>query len=289
MRAARVAVRTFRDPTLAFVPPGHFYSPVPGRADREAAIAALDWHPTSLPGVDLNTEGQMALLERLRGWYDDLPFSVEADGRHRYRFANPTYSYADGIIYACLLQELRPTRVVEVGSGWSSALLLDINEVRLGGGTDITFVEPFPELLGQVTRPGDLDGRLRQAPLQTMPHDLFTALDDGDILFIDSTHVARTGSDVNFLFFEILPRLRHGVYVHFHDVFYPFEYPAQWLLEGCSWNEDYLLRAFLQFNSAFKIELFATYIEHEREDWFAEHMPKCLMNPGGNIWLRRID
>ena len=288
-RAARAVVATFRDPTLSWVPSGHFYSPVPGGADRVAALAALDRYPKSLPGIDLNIEGQMALLERLRHWYGGLPFWDDADARLRYHFANSFYKYADGIIYACLLQELRPNRVVEVGCGWSSALLLDINEQRLGGDTDITFVEPFPEVLRQVTRPGDLDGRLRQAPLQSMPLDLFTELDDGDFLFIDSTHVARSGSDVNYLFFEILPRLRRGVYVHFHDVFYPFEYPAKWLLEGRSWNEDYLLRAFLQFNPAFEIALFATHIEHEREDWFARHMPKCLFDLGGNIWLRRIN
>lgn len=286
-RAARSAVRIVRDPALAFVPPGHFYSPIPGRADREAAAAALNQQPRKLPGIDLNDEGQMALLERLRRWYPDVLFSDEADGRYRYHFVNWSYTYADGIIYACLLQELRPARVIEVGCGWSSALLLDINEERLGGATDITFVEPFPDVLRQITRRGDLDGRLRQAPLQEMPLDLFTPLDSGDILFIDSTHVARSGSDVNYLFFEILPCLRPGVYVHFHDVFFPFEYPAEWLLDGRSWNEDYLLRAFLQYNSAFEIALFATYIEQTQKDWFLEHMPKCLLNPGGNIWLRR--
>jgi methyltransferase family protein len=287
IRAGSAAVRSFRDPTLDYVPPGHFFSPVPGRADREAAIAELDRRLASIPGVELHVDGQMKLLERLARWYEGLPFSDGPDGRHRYHLENPHYSYTDGIVYACLLQELRPARVVEVGCGWSSALLLDVDEEMLGGGTDITFVEPHPQTLKRITRPGDLEGRLRQTPVQAMTLEPFTALVDDDILFIDSTHVARCGSDVNYLFFEVLPRLNPGVYVHVHDVFYPFEYPVKWLREGRSWNEDYLLRAFLQFNSAFEIVLFADYMVREHKDWFAERMPKCLLNSGGNIWLRR--
>jgi len=287
MRAGGAAGRSFRDPTLDHIPAGHFYSPIPGRADREAAITALDRRPASLAAVDLNVEGQMALLERLRRWYEDLPFTDGPDGRHRYQFLNQYYSYGDAIIYACLLQELRPARVVEVGCGWSSALLLDVNEEMLAGSADITFVEPYPQTLNRIARPGDLEGRLRQTSVQAIPLDVFTALGDGDILFIDSTHVARCGSDVNYLFFEVLPRLRPGVYVHLHDVFYPFEYPANWLREGKSWNENYVLRAFLEFNSAFEIALFSDHIARLREEWFAEHMPKCLLNTGGNIWLRR--
>ena len=210
IRAVRAALPALRDPSLAWVPPGHFYSPIPGMADRKAALAALERNPESLPGVDLNTEGQMALLERLAHWYGELPFSNEYDGIHRYHYENQNYSYADGIIYACLLQELRPKRVIEIGGGWSSALLLDINEERLGGGTDITFIEPFPKLLSQVTRSGDLEGRLRETPLQAIPPDLFIELDSRDILFVDSTHVVRTGSDVNLFILrgaaEVAPR-----------------------------------------------------------------------------------
>ena len=115
IRAARVVVPTFKDPSLAYVPPGHFYSPIPGMTDRRAALAALERYPRFLPGINLNAEGQIELLESLRHWYNDLPFSDKADGRLRYHFQNSYYGYADGIIYACLLQELRPKKVIEVG------------------------------------------------------------------------------------------------------------------------------------------------------------------------------
>jgi hypothetical protein len=276
-----------RDPVLEWVPPGHFYSPIPGREDRERVIAKRGEFPSAIPGVDLNTDVQMELVRRLARWYPEVPFSDNQGDRYRYFFANPNYSYADAIFYFCMLLELKPSRVIEVGSGWSSALLLDVNENRLAGAVDISFIEPYPDTLRRLTRPGDLDDRLREAPLQSIPLALFDSLRSGDILFIDSTHVVRAGSDVNFLFFEVLPRLETGVYVHIHDVFYPFEYPIDWLREGRSWNEDYLLRGFLQYNSAFEIVLFSTYIQQVYPEFFAKNMPNCGLNPGGCIWLRR--
>lgn len=274
-----------RDPDLLWVPPGHFYSPVPSRDDR-ARASAVAARTRELPGVDLRPEHQLALIEELAGLVADLPLGPER-GEHRYGFANPFYSWGDGLTYAGMLLRSRPRRVVEVGCGWSSALLLDIDELRLGGATDITFVEPFPEVLEGLARPGDLDGRLLRTPVQQVPVEVFTALDDGDVLFIDSTHVSKAGSDVNHLVFEVLPALRPGVLVHVHDVLHPFEYPAGWLREGRAWNEAYLLRAFLQFNAAFSVELMSTWVAREHAGWLSEHLPDYLRNPGGSLWLRR--
>ena len=86
--------------------------------------------------------------------------------------------------------------------------------------------------------------------------ETFAALEGGDILFIDSTHVLKTGSDVVRLYNEIVPRLNAGVIVHIHDIFYPFEYPRDWVLEGRAWSEAYLVRVFLAFNSEYEILLF---------------------------------
>ncbi|MBF0510802.1 MAG: class I SAM-dependent methyltransferase, partial [Candidatus Omnitrophica bacterium] len=116
----------------------------------------------------------------------------------------------------------------------------------------------------------------------------FDELGENDILFVDSSHVSKTGSDVNHILFNILPKLNKGVLIHFHDIFYPFEYPKPWVLEGRCWNEDYLLRAFLSYNNSFEIVVFNTFLEHFHEDWFKENMPLCLKNKGGSIWLRKI-
>src|SRR5262245_14328155 len=152
-----------------------------------------------------------------------------------------------------------------------------------------TFVDPYPQFLRWLLRDDDL-GRIEilDRGLQGITLDLFRTLESNDILFIDSTHVAKVGSDVNYIFAEILPTLRPGVYVHFHDIFYPFEYPKEWIYDGHAWNEAYLLRAFLTFNRAYEIVLFNTFLEHFHRDRFLRKMPLCLENEGGSIWLRRI-
>jgi len=136
------------------------------------------------------------------------------------------------------------------------------------------------------------DGDRRRArvialPLQDVDMALFDVLESGDILFVDSTHVSKVNSDVNRIVFEILPRLARGVFVHIHDVFYPFEYPLEWLREGRAWNEQYLLRAFLQFNASFTIRLFGNYVTDRYRDWFSKHMPLCLKDTGAALWLQR--
>jgi hypothetical protein len=107
------------------------------------------------------------------------------------------------------------------------------------------------------------------------------------VLFVDSSHVAKVGSDVNRIVIEILPALARGVWVHFHDVFYPFEYPREWVEAGRAWNEGYLLRAFLQYNRAFSVQLFPTFLARFHPDRFAGGMSPCLRNPGGALWLRK--
>ena len=130
--------------------------------------------------------------------------------------------------------------------------------------------------------------RVIPSPLQNVDLSVFDELRARDVLFVDSTHVSKANSDVNRLFFEILPRLAPGVFVHLHDVFPGFEYPAAWLREGRAWNEQYLLRAFLQFNKQFRVRLFGSYIIGRYPDWFRAHMPVCLINPGGAFWMERV-
>ena len=143
-------------------------------------------------------------------------------------------------------------------------------------------------LLRSLLRPGDEERiAVHPIPVQEAPLALFDALEANDILFIDSTHVSRVGSDVNHLLFEVLPRLAPGVLVHFHDVFFPFEYPREWILEGRAWTEAYLVRAFLTGNAGWEVVLMNTFLEHFHRDWFEQNMPLCLRNPGGSLWIRR--
>ncbi|HEX7579058.1 MAG TPA: class I SAM-dependent methyltransferase [Thermoanaerobaculia bacterium] len=284
----RTELQSFRESCGTF-PPGHFYSPSPDLADLRRREAELFGPvPRNLPGIDLNEQGQMELLGALAAFYPELPFPERADGRHRYWYENDMYSYSDAIFLHSMLRHVRPARLVEVGSGHSSCVTLDTRDLFLGGRLDVTFIEPFPETLLSLLQPGDRDRiELIAKPLQEVDPGVFDRLERNDILFIDSTHVSKTGSDVNRLILEVLPRLVPGVYVHFHDAFYPFEYPREWVLRGFGWNELYLLRAFLAFNTEFEIVLFNTFLEHFHEEFFQERMPLCLRNRGGSLWIRR--
>lgn len=274
---------------VGFAPPGHFYSPIPDfqqiRRDESRIFPA--WR-RSIPGIDLREEEQLKLVHELARYYPDMPFKDEPTEGLRYHFSNQMYGHSDGVLLHCMLRHLRPARIVEVGSGFSSCMTLDTDELFLGGQTQITFIEPYPELLHSLISDTDR-GRVRilPQPLQVVDPSVFEELEAGDILFIDSTHVSKVDSDVNRLFFEILPTLKEGVYVHIHDVFYPFEYPVEWIRGGRAWNELYLLRAFLQYNSAYRIVLMNTFLEHFHEEFFRANMPLCLVNTGGSIWLRR--
>jgi len=107
-------------------------------------------------------------------------------------------------------------------------------------------------------------------------------------LFVDSSHVSKIGSDVNRIVFDILPILKPGVLVHFHDVLWPFEYPLQWIMEGKAWNEAYLLRAFLQYNSHFEIVLLNSFVGNVFKEFMEANMPTFLKEPGGSLWLRKV-
>ena len=282
------AIRAFRDPP--FVDAGHFYSPLLGRAEREAQARRGEAAPVarSLPGIDLDPDRQFALLESMLPGYADLPWSAGPDGHHRFHYENRNYEYSDAIFYAAVLRRFRPSRVIEIGSGFSSALAMDVNDLFLDGTVTFTFVEPYPDdRLLRLVGSDELGARLVAKRLQDVDDAIFAELGANDVLFIDSTHVGRAGSDVNHLIFDVLPMLAPGVLVHVHDVFHPFEYPPDWLRSGRGWNEAYLVRAFLEFNDAFEVVLFNTYLEALRPEWFEENMPLCLKNPGGSIWLRR--
>jgi hypothetical protein len=126
-----------------------------------------------------------------------------------------------------------------------------------------------------------------QKRVQDIESKIFSELTRGDILFIDSSHVSKIDSDVNHIFFRILPLLASGVHIHFHDIGFPFEYPKEWIYEGRAWNEAYLLRAFLQYNKFFRIEFYNEFMALYYPEKLKEYLPISMINPGTSIWLER--
>ncbi|HEV8538837.1 MAG TPA: class I SAM-dependent methyltransferase [Bacteroidota bacterium] len=270
-------------------PPGHYYSPIPSLRDiRRSDARIFEEKPNNIPGIDLNTDVQLQLFDDLSKWYETLPFKEHKTDGLRYFYENSFFSYADAIILFCMIRHLHPRRIIEVGSGFSSCVMLDTNELFFDNEISCSFIEPYPERLISLITPQD-HGRVTILPRRVQDVDLklFATLQPNDILFIDSSHVSKIDSDVNHLVFNILPAIASGVHIHFHDILYPFEYSRQWVYSGLFWNESYLLRAFLQYNTSFKITLFNSYLAQFYREELLNRMPLCLRNTGGSIWLQK--
>jgi predicted O-methyltransferase YrrM len=279
----RVAVRSEFDA-------GHFYSPV---IDPEALAASgfsvdRNLPETALLGLNIDPDRMLAFWDAHLPAMQSAEFPAHETPSRRYFAVNDLYSWGDALVLAAMFDAHRPRRVIEIGSGFSSACMLDLADA-MGLETAFTFVEPYADRLkGLLSRADGARCTLLETPVQATGPELFGALEAGDILFIDSTHVSKAGSDVNFELFEILPRLKPGVIVHFHDIFYPFEYPDPWIFQARrSWNEIYILRAFLMFNPAFEVLFFNDYFGRRHAEHARRTLPRFLENAGGGLWLRK--
>jgi hypothetical protein len=273
----------------SFAPPGHFYSPIVD-TNEVRAFLGRDGNPSHLDAVNLSGDSQLGTWKTLLPHLKEAPFPEEKTSDYRYYFRNPSFSYADGRILYAMLRTHQPKKLIEVGSGYSSACSIDTIDRFLGGKVDVTFIEPYPQLLLSLLG-NDRAARctILSCGVQQTDLDLFKTLEDGDFLFIDSTHVLKTGSDVCHELFNILPILNPGVFVHFHDIFWPFEYPRAWVLDdNRSWNELYALRAFLMYNRSFNIEFFNDYFVKNFKDIVERDCPEILKNSGGSLWLRKL-
>ena len=283
-------------PVLAFAPPGHYYSPIPSKADVERhALPKWFQQPEAIVGVDFNVAGQLAMLEKLGPLTQQLTFADDPGGATRYWWDNDGFSPGDATALAAMLMHYQPRRVVEVGAGYSTAVMLDVSERYLADPPSIVCADPEPGRLRSVLRGDEARLTIHEAIVQDLPIELFTTLEANDILFIDSSHVLKLGSDVSLLFLEVLPRLRPGVVVHIHDIATSFEYPLEWYEEGRAWNEAPALRAFLAFNQAYEILYFCDYMNRFQAEAVARHMPLALRPPKGapegntsvSFWMRR--
>jgi len=244
-------------------PDGHFYSPVinPQKIkEREEEL----WPAEGLncPGVNFQEENQINLLENeFPGILADFQYPKDTEQTKKpYDFFlnNGQFEGLDPILLSVILHKFKPRRMIEVGSGFSSLLTADINRTAFSNKLEFTCIEPYPRdfLLDGV--PGITS--LLVAKVEDVDLAVFQELKEDDILFIDSSHVCKTGSDVNFLFFRVIPLLRPGVIIHVHDIFLPQEYPQKWVLgEHRSWNEQYLLQALLMYSAKFEVVFGSNY------------------------------
>ena len=254
-----------RRPDALWVPPGHFYSPLVDAKELAAERERLWPAKPATEGIDWNDDGHRQILTEAFPRYLPLYDYPErlADGPDLVDFytRNEQFSWLDPRALFVFLHAWRPRRVIEVGSGYSSLLIANVNRRWFGGGMHVTCIEPYPRPFLK----NRIDGisRLIKEKVQHVPLEEFASLEAGDILFIDSSHVTKAGSDVNRLYFDVLPALARGVRIHIHDIFLPHEYPQAWVVDqNRSWNEQYLVRALLMYTKGFRVEFGCAYAFH---------------------------
>jgi hypothetical protein len=279
-----------RNAFLKFAHPGHFYSPIPDLVEIEGDQSRI-YSPQTCNedhGLNVRPNEQRALLTQFESYRDDCPFRRERKDL-RYFSNNDYFSLSSALLLDNVLVHFRPKRIIEVGSGFSSAVMLDSNQHRSLGVEHFTFIDPYPKRLQGLINDSDRKTcRVIEQKVQSIPSILFDSLDANDLLFIDSSHVVKTGSDVLHLFFSIVPRLKPGVVVHIHDIYWPFEYPLDWLKQGICWNEAFLVKAFLQFNESFRIVLFNDYCFKELNAELQSCLNVTASNAGSSLFFQRV-
>ena len=240
-------------------------------------------------GIQIGKEAQHKLLRELSAYYKEFNPNSEKNGSRLYFYKNDMFGFGDAFFLHCILRHFNPSNVIEVGSGHSSALMLDTAN-EFGLDTRFTFIDPYSTTIGQVlaNKPAGQYSLIRQE-IQLVEREVYESLGENDVLFIDTSHVVKIASDLSTLLFSVLPALPKGVLVHIHDIWYPWEYPESFLMDGRAYNEIYFIRAFLQFNSDFEIVFFNSFVEQAFSEFISESMPRLSENCGKGLWLRKVN
>ncbi len=277
-------------------PVGH-YSPIPDT--RELGSERWDGTP-ELSGIDANEEEQLSLLSTLQDEYHEAYASfpttqAETSESGEYFTRNGTFETVDGEILYGIVREHTPDRIVQIGAGFSTRVAV---RALQDGKIDcqIKLFKPYRDDRLSTSPPEQCEVTGKRGDSAEMAD--FDRLESGDILFVDSAHVVRTGNNVARLLFEVLPRLSDGVFVHFHDIFLPCEYPREWIVEN-NWflNEQYAVRAFLEFNGRFDVQWMGGYMHEHHTNRLSsafESYEPSLVDPGdgmhipNSLWLRKV-
>lgn len=272
--------------------PNHYYQPIPDTANLSATL----WEqPSACIGIDFNEQFQIRMLhdftKNYSHEYNKFPKN-KTQIPYEYYIDNEYFASVDGEVLYCMTRHFKPKKIFEIGSGNSTYLfakaILENQKDDPHYACEFIAFEPYPNATLQQGLPGL--SKLVTTKVQEVPLSEFDRLQSGDILFIDSSHVLKIASDVQYEYLEVLPRLSQGVLVHIHDIFLPAEYPKHWVVEQYRfWNEQYILQAFLAFNQTFEILWAGSYMHlkypHELQAAFRSYTGDATWPK--SVWLRR--
>ena len=264
----------------------HYYEPLFDPTQLTKPLNSI----REIPGINFKLSEQMKLIEtidyknELQGIPIEKPSEINGDS---YYYNNGSFQAGDADLYYSMIRMLEPSNIIEIGSGFSTLIALKAIDSNKRD-CEITCIEPY-----EMSWLEDLDVKIERKPVESVPLSFFEKLGADDILFVDSSHVIRPQGDVIYEILEILPRLAKGVYVHFHDVFSPNDYPIEWLTDEVRlWNEQYLLEAFLSNNSAFEIVISLNYLTQIHKSEVNQTFPSTLSTNNqnlGSFWIKKVE
>jgi predicted O-methyltransferase YrrM len=296
-----------------FVKPGHYYSVIPSVDDN------FNDNSIKFKNLEFNDKNHAQILNKMKGILVnfDKNFGIKINSNNKkidicelqtyissryekfqFSLGNSQFGWMDARLLYYYLKVNKPKRIIEIGSG-NSTLLMYNTKKQLNLDLSIICIEPFPnDYLIKLSNLNEIT--LIKDKLENVDLNKFKNLVKNDILFIDSSHVLKLNSDVLYYFTRILPILRRGVYVHIHDIFFPYDYPSEWIRGGKFWNEQYFLFIFLQYNTKYKITFCNKYAEYKYSDKLKVIQKDCYENltfignsnknvfSGGSIWLKVV-
>jgi predicted O-methyltransferase YrrM len=267
----------------------NFYSPIPDTRELPVTGSAS----SDPPGINFRGTHQVQLVRTVASEYgaefNSLRRHPGPDGS--FYLENSYFESVDAELLFGVIRHFKPNRVIEMGSGFSSLLIAQALGANEGEGRAgrLTTYDPYPRpFMARAAQQGLIDLHAKGA--QQIPRSAFEQLRAEDVLFIDSSHVLRVGSDVQYLYLQVLPRLAPGVLVHVHDIFLPDDYPPAWPRHHLRfWNEQYLLQAFLAFNSAYEVLLGSAYLHRRHANLLQQLVPSYdpKRHSPGSFWMRR--
>jgi hypothetical protein len=250
-----------------YVLPAQYYVSEPNIIELQRTVD-LWAKPSAMSGIDVDLDEQIDSLRRVC-----TPYRQEFLENPHYRYAvnrpfgtgrSRTFGYVEAQVLHAIVRDSKPARVIEIGSGvptYCAHQALSMNRRETGVGGSITCIEPYPiDIVRHMSATED-NVELIERPIQDVPLDVFRQLHPNDIVTIDSNHVVRSGSEVNYIVLEVLPIIPKGVLVQIHDIYLPYDYDRDVLNNFIHPNETALVAAFLACNPRYKI-LFALSMLH---------------------------
>lgn len=238
----------------------NYYSPIPDVSSIRRSMCSR----SEMAGIEMNEHSQLELLadmqSHFKAEYEKFP-TVSNSVPCQYYTSSKTFKAVDAAVLYSMVRKLAPKQIIEAGSGDSTRLISQALMKNETEGVDCRYrvIDPYPSDFVRNGLPGL--SHLTIDRVENIPISAFKELSARDILFIDSSHVLKSGGDVQFEFLEVLPRLGPGVYVHVHDIYLPADYPESYFAKGYYLTEQYLLQAFLTFNREYEV-IWASHFMH---------------------------